>query len=85
LKLLGSVSNDSHAPVAFRREGPAKNRWLPKWSENRNFFTVAAPSILGQKEKTDGPCVDGSGLARRIFTCSVGRSSHVFGLLARFT
>ena len=32
-----------------------------------------------------GPCVDGSGLARRIFTCSVGRSGHVFGLLARCT
>ena len=32
-----------------------------------------------------GPCVDGSGLARRIFTLQVGRSSHVFGLFARYT
>ena len=32
-----------------------------------------------------GPCVDGSGLARRIFTCGVGRSSHVFGLVARYS
>jgi hypothetical protein len=32
------------------------------------------------------PCVDGSGLARAFFTfCSVGRCSHVFGLLVRFT
>ncbi len=31
------------------------------------------------------PCVDGSELARRIFTfAGVGRCSHVFGLLARF-
>ena len=28
------------------------------------------------------PCVDGSGLARAFFTfCSIGRCSHVFGLL----
>jgi hypothetical protein len=32
------------------------------------------------------PCVDGSGLARAFFTfCSIGRCSHVFGLLMRFT
>ena len=32
------------------------------------------------------PCVDGSGLARTFFTfCSIGRCSHVFGLLTRFT
>jgi general L-amino acid transport system permease protein len=32
------------------------------------------------------PCVDGSGLARGFFTfCSIGRCSHVFGLLMRFT
>src|ERR1700688_2137495 len=32
------------------------------------------------------PCVDGSGLARPFFTfCSIGRCSHVFGLLMRFT
>ena len=32
------------------------------------------------------PCVDGSGLARAFFTfCSVGRCSHVFNLLVRFT
>ena len=30
-----------------------------------------------------GPCVDGSGLARRILICGVGRSGHVFGLFAR--
>src|SRR5271163_3295076 len=31
-------------------------------------------------------CVDGSGLARAFFTfCSIGRCSHVFGLLMRFT
>jgi hypothetical protein len=30
------------------------------------------------------PCVDGSELARRIFTL-LGRCSHVFGLFARFT
>src|SRR4051812_21796630 len=36
-------------------------------------------------EVADGPCVDGSGLARRIFTCGVGRSSHVFGLLVRYS
>jgi hypothetical protein len=30
------------------------------------------------------PCVDGSELARRIFTSQGGRCSHVFGLLARF-
>src|SRR5215475_6831929 len=34
---------------------------------------------------THVPCVDGSGLARRIFTSQVGRCSHVFGLLARHT
>jgi hypothetical protein len=32
-----------------------------------------------------GPCVDGSGLARDFFTQQAGRSSHVFGLLARYT
>jgi hypothetical protein len=32
------------------------------------------------------PCVDGSVLARAFFTfCSIGRCSHVFGLLMRFT
>ena len=32
------------------------------------------------------PCVDGSGLARTFFTfCSIGRCSHVSGLLMRFT
>jgi hypothetical protein len=32
------------------------------------------------------PCVDGSELARAFFTfCSIGRCSHVFGLLMRFT
>src|SRR5262245_66271955 len=31
------------------------------------------------------PCVDGSELARRIFTSQIGRCSHVFGLLVRFT
>ena len=32
------------------------------------------------------PCVDGAGLARAFFTfCSIGRCSHVFGLLMRFT
>jgi hypothetical protein len=32
------------------------------------------------------PCVDGSELARAFFTfCSIGRCSHVFGLLTRFT
>ena len=32
-----------------------------------------------------GPCVDGSGLARTFFTfCSIGRCSHVSGLLTRF-
>jgi hypothetical protein len=31
------------------------------------------------------PCVDGSELARAFFTfCSIGRCSHVFGLLTRF-
>jgi len=34
----------------------------------------------------DGSCVDGSGLARTFFTfCSIGRCSHVSGLLMRFT
>jgi hypothetical protein len=33
-----------------------------------------------------GPCVDGSWLARDFFTSAeFGRSSHVFGLLVRFT
>src|SRR6267142_2747810 len=33
-----------------------------------------------------GSCVDGSGLARTFFTfCSIGRCSHVSGLLMRFT
>jgi hypothetical protein len=33
-----------------------------------------------------GPCVDGLGLARDFFTSAgLGRSSHVFGLLVRFT
>ena len=33
-----------------------------------------------------GPCVDGSELARAFFhVCSIGRSSHVFGLSARHT
>src|SRR6202790_4348761 len=32
------------------------------------------------------PCVEGSELARAFFTfCSIGRCSHVFGLLMRFT
>src|ERR1019366_6723382 len=32
------------------------------------------------------PCVDGSELARAFFTfCSIGRRSHVFGLLMRLT
>ncbi len=32
------------------------------------------------------PCVDGPKLARAFFTfCSIGRCSHVFGLLARHT
>jgi hypothetical protein len=32
------------------------------------------------------PCVDGSELARAFFTFySIGRCSHVFGLLTRFT
>jgi len=39
---------------------------------------------LGQVRKV--PCVDGSVLARAFFTfCSIGRCSHVFGLLMRFT
>jgi hypothetical protein len=33
-----------------------------------------------------GPCVDGSRLARDfLHACSIGRSSHVFGLSVRFT
>jgi hypothetical protein len=50
----------------------------------------ALPSTTGIVSQTcqvrKVPCVDGSGLARAFFTfCSVGRCSHVFGLLVRFT
>jgi hypothetical protein len=43
--------------------------------------------ILGlRRHVSKVPCVDGSELARAFFTfCSIGRCSHVFGLLTRFT
>src|SRR5664279_4097651 len=52
---------------------------------------MAALGLIATTERTcwhvsNVPCVDGSGLARAFFTfCSIGRCSHVFGLLMRFT
>jgi len=45
-----------------------------------------ATELRTSREVRFVPCVDGSGLASAFFTfCSIGRCSHVFGLLMRFT
>jgi hypothetical protein len=57
-------------------------------SHRRHFegglVTSALPSspdvLLSRNKRRLGPCVDGSELARRIFTSQLGRCSHVFGL-----
>ena len=55
---------------------PSNRRFVPK-ADLRDHY----PECL-----LFGPCVDGSGLARDFFTfAGVGRSSHVFGLCARYS
>jgi hypothetical protein len=57
-------------------------------SAGAKLMSAQSPTAAGEqtlRHRSFGPCVDGSELARRIFTCSVSRSSHVFGLLARYT
>jgi hypothetical protein len=49
-------------------------------------YETAALRNFDPANVADGSCVDGSRLARAFFTfCSIGRCSHVFGLLTRFT
>ena len=47
--------------------------------------TSRKTSCNARPDHASGSCVDGSGLARAFFTfCSIGRCSHVSGLLMRF-
>src|SRR5882672_8022283 len=65
---------------------------IRKPSQKRRFGDRSVTSALPQLTDIPGvcrhvskvPCVDGSELARAFFTlCSIGRCSHVFGLLTR--
>src|ERR1035437_8976910 len=47
---------------------------------------IQAEKLRPDRKTFGSACVDGSELARAFFTfCSIGRCSHVFGLLMRFT
>jgi len=66
---------DATGQVAVRKS-LRRSQMLP-------FFAKLPPCLVHVRNV---PCVDGSGLARAFFTfCSIGRCSHVFGLLMRFT
>jgi hypothetical protein len=82
-----------HSPARRRHQIPI----APVAPPVPNFPRLRALALFGRRppQHVDRPasrqpktstCVCGSGLARAFFTfCSIGRCSHVFGLLMRFT
>ena len=55
------------------------------WLRSMSAMPLIAARKPTSRKVRVGPCVDGSRLARRISLCSNGRSSHVFGLFARYS
>src|ERR1035437_6247097 len=81
-------------PAGELRLNMLGDRRLPKRVKRRNtrrehmFSALPPPTDMWRlhRDVRFVPCVDGSELARAFFTfCSIGRCSHVFGLLMRFT
>ena len=85
---LNARKSTGHVPYLACRADRSKSKgvrigeWRPTWrAPLGDYFFSQLPADVRV-----GSCVDGSGLARAFFTfCSIGRCSHVFGLLMRFT
>src|SRR5664279_5892936 len=76
-------------PDAVSGSHPPHLSWVKRRNTRCEHIESALPPIADSSrtllEVRFVPCVDGSELARAFFTfCSIGRCSHVFGLLMRF-
>ena len=73
-------------PAATSRSPPVRFYDCNGSTSDRAFGPPARPDVryTSNSDQTakcrEGPCVDGSKLARKIFTSRAGRCSHVFGL-----